>query len=104
LFLSIKIIGTSKIDSIYFLIKLFFAKKPLKRGFYKAQKLLGIEKVEEIAVAGDQLFTDVLGANRVGMISILVEPVDKRDLWHTKIKRPVEEIFIRKYVKKTEGK
>ena len=81
-----------------------FAKKPVKKGFYQAQKLLGIEKVEEIAVAGDQLFTDILGANRVGMISILVEPVDKRDLWHTKIKRPIEEIFIRKYVKKTEEK
>lgn len=81
-----------------------FAKKPCKKGFYQAQKLLGIDKVEEIAVVGDQLFTDILGANRVGMIPILVEPVDKRDLWYTKIKRPLENMFIRKFVKKMEEK
>ena len=81
-----------------------FAKKPCKKGFYKAQKLLEIEKTEEIAVVGDQLFTDILGANRVGMIPILVEPVDKRDLWYTKIKRPLENMFIRKFVKKMEEK
>jgi len=36
-----------------------FAKKPLKYGFKKAQKLLGLE-AKEIAAAGDQILTDVL--------------------------------------------
>ena len=36
-----------------------FAKKPLKYGFKKAQKLLGIES-KRVAVAGDQILTDVL--------------------------------------------
>ena len=81
---------------------IYFGKKPFKKGFFQAKELLEIEKVSEIAVVGDQLFTDILGANRVGMISILVEPVDNRDLWYTKIKRPIEEIFIKRYVKKTE--
>lgn len=81
-----------------------FAKKPLKKGFYQAKELLDINKSEEIAVVGDQLFTDVLGANRVGMVSILVKPVDDRDLWHTKIKRPLENMIIKQFMKKTEEK
>lgn len=77
-----------------------FAKKPFKKGFYQAKELLGLERAEEIAVVGDQLFTDILGANRVGMIPILVKPVDDRDLWHTKIKRPLENMLIKRYIKK----
>lgn len=83
---------------------IYLAKKPFKKGFYKAKELLELENIEEIAVVGDQLFTDILGANRVGMVSILVEPVDKRDLWYTKIKRPLEEMIIKRYTKKTEEK
>lgn len=78
---------------------IYFGKKPFKKGFYQAKELLGLEKTEEIAVVGDQIFTDILGANRVGMIPILVQPVDNRDLWYTKIKRPIEELIIKKYVK-----
>lgn len=40
-----------------------FATKPLKRGFKMAQKKLNINS-ENIAVVGDQIFTDVIGANR----------------------------------------
>lgn len=78
---------------------IFFAKKPFKKGFYRAQKLLEIEKSEEIAVVGDQLFTDIIGANRAKMVPILVQPVDKKDLWYTKIKRPIENIVIKRYIK-----
>ncbi len=81
-----------------------FAKKPFKRGFLRAKKLLEIEKDEQIGVVGDQLFTDIIGANRVKMVPILVQPVDKRDFWYTKIKRPIENIFIRRYIKNTEEK
>ena len=49
-----------------------FATKPLKRGFKMAQKKLD-EKPENIAVIGDQIFTDVIGTNRSKMHSILVE-------------------------------
>lgn len=75
-----------------------FATKPLKRGFIKAQKLLEIPN-ENIAVVGDQIFTDVIGANRSNMFSILVEPIDKKDLFLTKIKRPLENMVIKKYLK-----
>lgn len=80
-----------------------FATKPLKRGFRKAQKILNISN-NNIAVVGDQIFTDVIGANRCNMYSILVEPIDKKDIWMTRIKRPIEELVIKKYLKKQVGK
>ncbi len=80
-----------------------FATKPLKRGFKKAQKELNIPN-ENIAVVGDQIFTDVIGANRMKMHSILVEPINKKDLFLTKIKRPLEEVVIKKYLKKQVNK
>ena len=75
-----------------------FATKPLKRGFKKAQKTLGIPN-ENIAVVGDQIFTDVIGANGVKMFSILVKPIAEKDLWMTRIKRPLENYIIEKYKK-----
>lgn len=76
-----------------------FAKKPLKGGFQKVKKLLA-ENYENIAVVGDQIFTDVLGANRCKMFSILIEPVGKKDLIFTRIKRPIEQVVKNKYLKK----
>ena len=75
------------------------ATKPLKRGFKKAQKELNLP-AENIAVVGDQIFTDVLGANRCKMLSILVEPIAEKDYLITKIKRPLENLVIRKYLEK----
>lgn len=75
------------------------AKKPFKPGLKKAIKLLN-ENNENIAAVGDQIFTDVLGANRLNMFSILVEPLDKKDLLITKIKRPLENLIIKKYKNK----
>lgn len=76
-----------------------FAMKPLKRGFRLAQKRLEVPS-ENIAVVGDQIFTDVIGANRSKMFSILVEPLAEKDLWMTRFKRPIENIVIKKYLKK----
>lgn len=75
-----------------------FGMKPLKRGLNKAQKILGL-KNEEIAVVGDQIFTDVIGANRNKMFSILVKPLETKDILITRIKRPLEEAIIHKYLK-----
>ena len=76
----------------------YFAKKPLKNGFLKVQKELQ-EKPENIATVGDQLFTDVIGGNRCKMFTILVEPINKKDIWITMWKRPIEEFIIKKYKK-----
>lgn len=48
------------------------ANKPDPKGYLKAVELLGIKK-EEAVVIGDQMFTDILGANRSGIASILVK-------------------------------
>ena len=80
---------------------IFFAKKPLKKGYKKAQKLLNIE-AKHIAMVGDQIFTDVIGANRVKMISILTKPLEEKDIWVTKLKRPFEEFVVKRYLKRRE--
>lgn len=75
----------NKLDIPYF----HFAKKPLKLGFNKTKRKLQ-EKAENIAVVGDQIFTDIIGANRSKMFSILVDPINKKDYWYTAWKRPIE--------------
>ena len=69
----------------------------------KQRKNCGL-KVEEIASVGDQIFTDVIGAKRCNMQSILVKPVDCRDFWYTKWKRPFENWLIKRYLKNYDGK
>ena len=80
---------------------ILFAKKPSKKGFLKIQKELGINN-EQIGVVGDQIFTDIIGGNRCKMFTILVEPVDKKDLLITAWKRPIEEKIKQKYKKMKE--
>ena len=94
-----KVEKVKKIADVLNLQYIYFAKKPFKKGFAKAKELLGLEP-ENIGVVGDQIFTDTIGANRSNMFSILVKPVDKRDILPTKIKRPLENFIIRKYLKK----
>ena len=79
-----------------------FAMKPLKRGFNYIQKETNT-KPENIAVVGDQIFTDVLGGNRSKMFTILVDPIDsKKDYWYTAWKRPIENKIKNKYKTKEE--
>ncbi len=77
---------------------IYFAKKPLKFGFKKAQKMLNINN-KNIAVVGDQLLTDVLGANRNNMYSILVKPLNNNDIFVTKINRMIEKRILKNYFK-----
>lgn len=79
------------------------ARKPFKKGFLEIQKELNI-KPEQIGVVGDQIFTDVIGGNRCKMFTILVEPIDKKDLLITAWKRPLEEVIKEKYRKTKEKK
>lgn len=74
----------------------YFGTKPLKRGFKKTIKLFK-ENSENIAAVGDQIFTDILGANRCKIFSILVKPLGEKDILMTKIKRPLENYIIKKY-------
>ena len=78
---------------------IMFAKKPLKSGFKRALSKLEL-KPEEVAVVGDQLFTDVIGAKRMNMFSILVKQVGEKDIFITKLKRLIENAIIKKYLEK----
>lgn len=74
-----------------------FAKKPFKGGFIKARNKLELP-FENIAMVGDQIFPDVVGANRVKMFSILVEPLSKTEPFRVKWKRALENIIIKRYL------
>lgn len=50
------------------------AGKPKKAGFHRALSRCRIQPHQAIMV-GDQIFTDIWGANRVGILSVLVKPV-----------------------------
>lgn len=91
-----KVKGVANILEVPFI---YFAKKPFKSGFKKAKALLELE-AEYIAVVGDQIMTDVIGANRSHMFSILVKPIEEKDYLVTRIKRPLEKVIIQKYLKK----
>lgn len=77
---------------------IFFGKKPLKSGFLRAKDILKL-KNENIAVVGDQIFTDIIGANRCNMYSVLVKPIEEKDYLLTRIKRPIEKFIIKRYEK-----
>ena len=76
----------------------YLAKKPFKKGFKKVEAKLNV-KSKEIAVVGDQIFTDIIGGNRCKMFTILVDPVDEKDFWYTAWKRPIENKIKKKIVK-----
>ena len=76
------------------------ARKPFKKGYYKALRLTN-SNVWEVCAIGDQLMTDVIGANKLGIKSILVNPLDpKSEGIPTKINRFRESLLIRKISKK----
>ncbi|HHT64889.1 MAG: YqeG family HAD IIIA-type phosphatase [Caldicoprobacterales bacterium] len=65
--------------------------KPFARGFYCALTELGAT-VQDTLVIGDQIFTDILGGNRAGMFTILVDPIDKREFIGTRLTRLMERL------------
>ena len=69
--------------------------KPLPVGYKKAAEKMGVKK-ENICTIGDQLFTDILGANLFGIKSILVRPIEPEKTLFFKIKRAAEKPFLPK--------
>ena len=50
------------------------AGKPKTPSFFQAMERMGVAK-EQTAIVGDQVFTGVLGGNRAGVSTILVQPI-----------------------------
>lgn len=56
------------------------AKKPFSKGISQCLAQFG-EKAECCALAGDQIYTDTLGANCAGLTSILVPAIHNHTFW-----------------------
>ncbi len=70
------------------------AVKPARRPFIQAMKLLGVAP-DQTAFIGDQIFTDVLGGNRLGLYTILVAPLPGREFWATRLfSRRLEKLIL----------
>ncbi len=65
------------------------ARKPMGGAFRRALKEMKLQP-EDVVVIGDQLLTDVLGGNRLGLYTILVIPVASSDGFMTRFNRKVE--------------
>lgn len=77
---------------------IYKANKPSRSCYYKAMKLMGTNKQNTLFV-GDQLFTDVYGANRAGIYSILVKPMNPKEEIQIVLKRYLEHIVLHFYKK-----
>ena len=76
-----------------------FAKKPLRITYQRILNDSGY-KPNEVACLGDQLFTDIVGANRMKMLSIYTYPLDQNDIVFTKVNRKIEKFILRKIEKR----
>lgn len=75
---------------------IYKANKPSKKAYDKALQILKVSKREMVFV-GDQLFTDIWGAKRMGIYSILVKPIHPHEEIQIVIKRWLESIVLREY-------
>ena len=69
------------------------AAKPLPSAFLRAARAMQL-RPKEIAVVGDQLFTDVLGGNLIGAYTIMVAPLSQNALPHTRLARALERMVL----------
>ena len=77
------------------------AGKPASSGYKKAMELMKTDEKTTLFV-GDQLFTDILGANRAGMHSCLVRPIHPREEIQIVFKRFLERPVLFFYHRKKE--
>ena len=74
------------------------AHKPSVKSYRRAIKMMGTKRVNTLFV-GDQLFTDVFGAKRTGIYSILVKPIHPKEEIQIVLKRYLEKIVLYFYQK-----
>lgn len=73
-----------------------FSCKPAPFGLARAQRALGVEK-SQMALVGDQIFTDAMAANLYGIRMLLVVPLHKDEKWTIRLKRWFEQPVLRRY-------
>lgn len=66
------------------------ARKPSRSGFHRAMEAMETTP-ETTAIVGDQMFTDILGGNRSGVYTIMVNPIHPHEFAYTRfVSRPPE--------------
>lgn len=50
-----------------------------------------------MAVIGDQIFTDIYGGNKVNMLTVLVKPIDKKEILYVRLKRHIEKRVLKRF-------
>lgn len=78
---------------------IFKAGKPGRTGYEAAMKRMGTT-TENTLFVGDQLFTDVWGAKRIGIVTYLVKPIHPKEEIQIVLKRRLEKIVLYFYHKK----
>lgn len=84
-----------KLDAAY----IYKAGKPGTKGYGAAMELIGTTKEQTVSV-GDQIFTDMWGANRAGVYSVLVKQIGKKEEFQIVLKRYLERIVLYFYRKR----
>lgn len=72
---------------------IYKAGKPGKKGYLAAMELMGTKPSNTLFV-GDQLFTDVWGAKRTGILTYLVKPIHPKEEIQIVLKRRLEWIVL----------
>lgn len=72
---------------------IFKAGKPKLSGYERAMELMGTKRENTIFV-GDQIFTDVYGANRAGIRTFLTKPIHPKEEIQIVLKRYLEKIVL----------
>lgn len=72
---------------------IYKAGKPGRGGYERAMEMMGTD-LKNTFFVGDQLFTDVWGAKRVGMRNFLTKPIDPREEIQIVLKRYLEKIVL----------
>ncbi len=76
---------------------IYKAGKPKKKGFIEAMEKMNTTR-ENTLFVGDQLFTDIWGANNAKLHSILVKPIDKKEEIQIVLKRYLEYPILKLYL------
>ena len=77
---------------------MYNAHKPSTKNYVKAMEIMGTGTADTVFI-GDQLFTDVWGAKRAGIPSILVKPIHPKEEIQIVLKRYLEKIVLHFYKK-----
>lgn len=78
---------------------IFNAKKPSVRNYKEAMKKMNTDTTNTIFI-GDQVFTDIYGAKRAGLRTILVKPIHPKEEIQIVLKRYLEKVVLYFYKRK----